>query len=211
MNKSVVFSIQNGGNANTNLPDILYIDTNSIAEVAFNRDYKSDVMRFVVKAAGNDTIFTYSPHTLDELLHTTHAAVFTEEAIASEFTGNPSKPKTPLWKQYENSGVNLGHKVIERYDEIVQMFTGLAPAAFIEISNPPDADWHNLTRKYILDGTAPKDAKHLAIMNYHGLNNILTLDRGFYRASNLNIYAPNYGLTKYSHNGDKPNSFKSII
>ncbi len=200
MNNSVVFSTLG---SSPNLPDDCYIDTNAIVELALNRRYNTDVADFLIAASANNTLITFSDHTLDELLHTIHVSVYEEEAKKAGFTGG--------WKEYENSGANHGQAVWDKYTEAIATLESYAGDVLLKLENPSPDDIMECVRKLMLHGVAPKDAKHVSIMHLNGVNSVFTLDAGYVRAPNLNIYSPSNGLLKHVIKGSNTIPYQSNI
>lgn len=201
MNPSVIYSIPS---KKINYPEFLYIDTNVLAEIGLNRRYKTKLVDFMKQAAVNDTMFVCSTHMYDELKQTIHVEVLKKEMVNLQFVPD-SKIKKPDWKQFEDTDVNIGSTTISKFNSIVTRIKSITSNTIIDLEDLPTREIQTVTDSYIGIGIAPKDAKHSALMNLHGVNNILTIDKGFTKVPDINIYSPN--MTK---KGDKPNNFVSV-
>jgi hypothetical protein len=208
LSQSVVFSTWSRS-TNTNLPEFIYLDTNSVLDIGLNRRHKNALMSFIGYASKNDTIFIYSPHMLEELKHTVHVAILEEEARKINFSDDGSGK--PLWKQLENSGFNAGPLTLKKHEDIMHILKTASSENLMEIDNPPNKELEAHTNEYMKIGIAPKDAKHAAIMNCFHVNNILTKDAGFIKVPDINIYAPNSHILKHQIVGAPPVPYASII
>jgi len=206
MSDAVVFSIPD---KSLSYPDFIYLDTNSVAEIGLDRKYKNQVMTFMIDATQNDTIFVYSSHMIEELQHTIHIDILQKEMQKQGFKPNKNINK-PALKQFEDV-VNVGPKTLAVFNDLVNILKSSTANTLYELEEAPPEELRPIIDTYISAGIAPKDAKHSAIMNYHGLNNILTLDKGFTKVPDINIYAPNPGLTNTSFVGSKPNTYTTIM
>lgn len=207
MSDAVVFSLTD---SNIVYPEMIYLDTNAIAEIGLNRRYKNEIMKFLLDATANDTMFICSPHTYEELKQTIHVDVLKQEMARQGFQHNSNISK-PDWKQFEDTNVNVGPTTLRLFNRLVQILKSATANTLYELEELPGSTAQTLTDAYISIGVAPKDAKHSAYMNYHGVNDVLTLDAGYTKVPDINIYAPNYGLTQHSVSGSSPNKFNSII
>lgn len=207
MSNPVVFSIPGIG---LSYPDFIYLDTNSVVEIGLNRTYSNQVMTFMKDATKNDTIFVYSSHMYEELKQTIHVDLLNREMKNQGFKVDKKNSKPP-WKQFEDTGVNIGPTTISVVNDLVDILKSTTANTLYELEEAPSEELRPLIDAYISVGIAPKDAKHSAIMNYNGLNNILTLDKGFMKVPDINIYAPNRSLTNSSIAGATSNPYQSIL
>lgn len=202
MSRAKVFSIPNN---NLVYPEFMYVDTNAVVEIGLNRRYKQQIMDFILAAVANDTMLVYSPHMLEELKQTIHVNVLNKEMRNSRFRADGNNPKAP-WKQFEDTNVNVGPTTIAEFNNIIADLGRATSNTFYDLGDGSISDIGNLTNKYMEVGIAPKDAKHAAIMDHNQINNVLTVDNGFTKIPNINIYSPNITPTVAS-----PNDFISIL
>jgi predicted nucleic acid-binding protein len=139
-------------------------------------------------------IFKYKPkllhistHTLNEFQDT--IVVKWLKTIVEELRITYEGSKKENWKELEDEHFgDIGITFAELSDKLISEFVNDFKPTIIDIPN----NLFYKTNIYIKEhGIPPKDARHLAIMHKYKINNIITLDGGFIRSPNINIYTTN--------------------
>ncbi len=186
MNKSSVFDIEkkNGKYTVSKLPEMVYFDTSFIGEViGYNSDKQSKTLckEFISELSLNNSLLVISPIVLEELYH----------IIRAKYVCNLLGDQNLKSKDIESYIARHPdvHSAIMK--EIRKVKIELEPI-FISLSYNHDDKFDELTVRVMeLFQLDSKDAQHIAYCLLNGINNIATIDYGFSRTDNMNIYTTN--------------------
>lgn len=210
MNKpSIAIDINksNWNNDNT-FTDIIYIDTNSIIEISKQRKYGRLIEDYLIELNSRSGIIIWSQHTIDELVDFLHVDHYYKYAKANGITDTPRKK---AWKIAEDTvtnseSINIAQNVYKEADQITSYLEQFGLQTEVDTNLA-----HQLSRAiHSSSGNNLKDAKHVAAANLSGTNNILTLDAGFLRFSDLNVFGASYEIQKHYSPGQALNDYVDL-
>ncbi|WP_066158175.1 type II toxin-antitoxin system VapC family toxin [Halalkalibacter krulwichiae] len=211
--KSVVFSINdaNWGNTTIPYPETIYLDANPIIDIALDRENSDLVKSFLTSVTQQDGVIFWSSHTKQEVTRVLHASEYSKYA---DLNGITKRGNTPSWKMAENKMTSyqssqLNKSVLQKRDELFSLLENLGLEVTANDYN--DTVVHRSAETlYSTYGGSIEDAKHVAIANSIGVNDILSHDKGFLNYPNLNIYGNSYAITRKFLMNAKPNDFIDI-
>jgi predicted nucleic acid-binding protein len=205
--KSFDINKRNWNNTST-FPDMIYLDTNAVLEIAMQRTHGQLLEDFLIELRKRNGFAIWSDHTLNEVLDVVHYDEYVTYAKQQNLKGNSKKS---AWKLAEDSAseqesIKISNNVANKVDVIN---TYLEQYGFL--AETPLSTVEGLSKKiYQNYGGNRKDAKHIAYANVLGVNNILTLDGGILRYPNLNVYGSSQTLVQNYQPGQKPIEFKDL-
>ncbi|NEX77365.1 hypothetical protein G4Z05_00410 [Bacillus thermocopriae] len=204
---SVSFDIdkKNWNNKNT-FPDFVYTDANSVLEIFFNRQYGQVTEDYINELVNNRNGFiTWSQHTIDEITQVIHVDEYFKLAKAKKIRGKN------IWKVAENTAtekesISIAQNVLTKVDSIITTLEQFGGKTEVD-----EQATNALTKHIYLNyGLSIKDAKHLAIANLSGINNILTHDAGFLRFPNINVYGASKEIVRNYIPGQAPSPYVDL-
>lgn len=203
---SVAFDINNL--SNTMIPDVVYIDTCSVMDIAVQRNLGADTETFLQTLNQHDSIITWSQFTIDEIIKFYH--VDTYIAYANQNKIKPYK-NTPAWKIAENivsdlESSNLAKQIMTKVEKTTLFLeqygvqTEVDEKELVLLTN-------EIFKQY---GGNQQDSKHVAIASLSGTNNFLTSDSGFLKYPHTNVYGASNKIVNNFKSTNTPNDYVNL-
>jgi hypothetical protein len=177
-------------NPNT-FPALLYVDANPVLDVLRNRQYGSLIEEYWAELVRRDSMITWSEHTEDEVTDVISIYKYSEYALRNGIQeqtlfGN----KIPAYKVAENivSEADSVAIALSVQNDASDIFKRLR-LYVLPIDSVPEDEVSKLTRYiYTNFGGTRKDARHVALANLSGTNDIQSNDVGLLRFPSINVF-----------------------
>ncbi|MGK0576870.1 type II toxin-antitoxin system VapC family toxin [Macrococcus capreoli] len=164
----------------------IYMDTNTIMNLYDNRNNHTtnNIKRFISEVNANNSVLYYSQHVLDEMTTVLHKNYQNQFKSLNQLNNTKEISKDEgkqIFSQVYNEVKNFESDILSKISNKITFETEEVDKMKIQLS--------------LNTGMVVPDSKHIAIAKTNGIHSILTDDKDFLAAENLNIY----GSTKAIH------------
>ncbi|MED0688208.1 hypothetical protein [Anoxybacillus ayderensis] len=189
-------------------PDIIYIDTCAIIDIFMERKHGSLTEQYIHELINRDGMITWSQHTVNEIIQFVHVDTYSKIAKKKNITGNKA------WKIAENIASDeesrkAAETTMNKVYRIIEYLEQFGMQTDVDIANPQCVETLT-TELYLGYGGNQYDARHVAIANISGVNNILTQDGGYLRYPSLNIFGASKELVSNYNMNQSPNPYLDL-
>ena len=169
------------------------------------REHGSLTEQYIHELINRDGMITWSQHTINEIIQFIHVDTYSKIAKEKNIKGNKS------WKIAENSATNKESRkaaeiTMNKVYKIIEYLEQFGMQTDVDITNSRYVE-SLTTELYLGYGGNQYDARHVAIANISGINNILTQDGGYLRYPSLNIFGSSKELVNNYKINQSPNPY----